>query len=183
MSAELIAKLTAKMRQIDGVGFGGSPTLTCQDVAGALAGAHRFGYLLVLAKYADDNSASQILWTELAQEIARERSVDEARARGVALSCLFPVISPLRCGHCQGRGTIYPRVKGMTVDEAAYPCRHCDATGRGEISERQKAAMAQIAPTTWHESWKQYAAKKEEFLWSIESSVLGRLKARLQEAA
>lgn len=33
MSAEWIAKLTAKMRQIDGVAFGGAPIMTCQDVA------------------------------------------------------------------------------------------------------------------------------------------------------
>jgi len=57
------------MRQIDGVAFGGAPVMTSQDVAGALSGTHRFGYLLVLAKYADDNTASNLLWTELAQEI------------------------------------------------------------------------------------------------------------------
>ena len=183
MSAELISKLTAKMRQIDGVGFGGSPTLTSQDVAGALAGAHRFGYLLVLAKYADDNTSSQLLWTELAQEIAKDRGIDYEKARGIALACIFPVVSPMRCHHCHGRGTIYPRTKGQTREEAAYPCRHCEGTGRGEISERQKASMAQIASTTWHDTWKHYAAKKEQFLWSLESSVLGRLRARLQDAA
>lgn len=183
MSAEWIAKLTAKMRQIDGVGFGGAPTLTCQDVAGALAGAHRFGYLLVLAKYADDNASSQLLWTELAKEIAAERKIDYEKARGVALACLFPVISPMRCSHCHGRGTIYPRSKGMTREEAAYPCRHCEETGRGEVSERQKASMAQIASTTWHDSWRHYVAKKEQFLWSLESSVLGRLRTQLSDAA
>jgi len=183
MSAEWLSKLTAKMRQIDGVAFGGAPVMTSQDVAGALSGTHRFGYLLVLAKYADDNTASNLLWTELAQEIEHERGCDFQRAKGVALACIFPVISPMRCRHSHGRGTIYPRQKGMTIEDAAYPCPHCEATGYGDISERQKAAMAAIAPTTWHDSWRHYAAKKEQFLWGLESSALSRLKARMRDVA
>lgn len=183
MSAEKLAKLTAKMRQIDGAAFGGAPELTCQDVAGALAGTNRLGYLLLLAKYADDNSATNMLWKELADEIQAERDCGPEKAKGVALACIFPVISPMRCNHCHGRGTVYPKVKGMTVDQAAHKCHACQGSGLSELSERQKAAMAEIASTTWHESWRHYAAKKEEFLWSVESSALGRLKAQLQEAA
>lgn len=183
MSAELIAKLTAKMRQIDGVGFGGSPTLTSQDVAGALAGTHRFGYLLVLAKYADDRSASALLWNELALEIALERSCDPKRAQGVALACIFPVLSPMRCTHCRGRGMIYPRVKGMTTEQAAHKCYPCDGGGISSLSERKRAAMALIPESTWRGSWAQYANKKEQLLLGLESSALARLRRKLSDAA
>ena len=71
----------------------------------------------------------------------------------------------------------------MTIEDAAYPCPHCEATGYGDISERQKAAMAAIAPTTWHESWRHYAAKKEQYLCGLESSALSRLKARMRDVA
>lgn len=183
MSAEWLSRLTAKMLQIDGVGFGGSPVLTSQDVAGALAGSHRHGYLLVLAKYADDNSASQLLWKELAQEIARERSCDYEKARGIALACIFPVIRPAHCSQCQGRGLIFPRTKGKSIEDSARKCEKCDGSGQGEISERQRASLAKIPPTTWHDSWKDYAAKKEQHLWAVESSALSRLRAQLSDAA
>lgn len=183
MSAELIAKLTAKMRQIDGVGFGGTPTLTTQDVIGALAGTHRFGYLVVLAKYADDNSASQLLWRELALEIARDRQCSMERAMGVALACIFPVISPMRCTRCKGRKVIYPRVSGCTVQEAARECEACEGEGTTTLSERKRAAMAQVPETTWRQSWARYADRKEMFLHGVESEVLSALKYQLSDVA
>lgn len=183
MSAEVLSKLTAKMRQITGEGFGGSPSLTSDIVAGALAGMHPLGYMLILAKYTDDEFAKHMLWRDLAAEIAKEKNCNMLIAKGAALACFYPVLSPLRCTHCKGRGMVYPKLKGMTVDQSAHQCYACEGSGLGSISNRQKAAMACIPPTTWHESWKDYAAKKEQFLWGLEASCISRLNAQLRDAA
>jgi len=183
MSAEWIAKLTAKMRQIDGAGFGGTPEISSIDIAAALSGSHRRGYLLVLTKYADDNSAGNALWSELAEEIKRERVCSHDVARGVALACIYPVVNPSLCGVCNGRGYIYPRLKDKTIEEAARPCSSCRGIGRTNFPERQRAIIARIPKSTWWDRWKEYAAEKEEYLWLLESSTLQRMREQLKVVA
>lgn len=183
MSAEWLAKLTANSIRITGEGFGGTPDITWNDVAGALAGTKRIGYLLLLAKYTGDRGATSAFISELAIEIKSEKNCDTPKALRVAVACSFPVLHPMRCGCCQGRGVIYPKEKGRTLKETARPCRHCDGTGYSQLSERKRAGIAGIPSSTWFDSWKDYTNKKESFLWGIESTCLSILRKNIKEVA
>lgn len=181
MGAEIISMLTAKQKFFLDSGAGGIASLTGMDVAGALAGTHRFGYLLLLAKYADDNAAMNRLWQEIADEIQAEKSCDPKQANGLALCALFFVVNPCLCKHCKGRGVIYPRLNGKTLSQAARECDECGGTGRGKVSGRQRAALAQVPETTWRDTWRAYIDRKERWLLELETASIGVLMMHLRE--
>lgn len=115
MSAEWLAKLTAKSLKVTGEGFGGTPSVTWSDIAAGLARTNRLGYLLLLSKFTDDRYANSSFIAELAREIKIEKNCSIAVALRVAVACSFPVINPMRCVTCHGRGTVYPRKKGKRI--------------------------------------------------------------------
>lgn len=183
MSAEWLAKLTTKSLRVTGEGFGGFPSVTWDDIAAGLAGTNRLGYLLLLSKYTDDRNANSLFIAELAKEIEVEKNCAINIALRVAVACSFPVINPMRCPTCHGRGTIFPRKKGKSILDTVRKCHVCDGNGYRQLSERKRADIAGIASSTWHDSWKKYCNKKEKFLWEIEASSINHLRRNIKDVA
>lgn len=181
MSAEWIAKLTAKSIRITGEGFGGTAQVTWGDIAASLSGTNRLGYLLLLAKYADDRRANSLFIGELAKEIKKERNCTINIALRVAVACSFSVINPMRCHNCHGRTVVFPKKKGKTILETFRKCSTCDGTGYRQLSERKKSDIAGIPSSTWHDSWKDYCNKKEGVLWMIEDDSIKHLRNNINK--
>jgi hypothetical protein len=163
MPAEhLLARMTAKGLQITGVGFGGIASIAAQDVAASLAGLPDHIYWLARAKFCDDTACSDLVWKYTTDKIVRREKIEEGKAKGLALSALFPVIWGVKCKACHGTGINY-RYK---------PCKRCGETGLGVVPDYQKASMMQVSRATFCRKYSRLSIKYESDAWSWESAAI-----------
>lgn len=152
--AGLIARMAAKTPDMDAVGVSSVPGLSEADAAMALAGLDRGPYLLARVKYALDSSSryplENQLWGEMCGIATRKKWLIPAGhelLRRMSRMAIEEVVHPAQCPKCGGRGTVYPK------GGAARLCSACIGTGRGRVSDRSRAAGADIPKTSWFRIW------------------------------
>jgi hypothetical protein len=154
VSAELLAKMTAKGILIDGGGFGGEVQISPADVAGALSGISGPAYDYVLLKYCDDRSVSRRLLSAFAEKIleSEKRQPGKFSAREAvrfASVIITNAIGDGNCKTCKGTG-IYRYKK----------CAGCDGAGKRPKSNRAIAEALGLTPhqfkTTGERIYREY---------------------------
>lgn len=149
MTAQCLAKLTAKGTSLDGLG--GEPFETPQDIAACLAGCPHYSYVAVLAKYADDQGSQKQLQGLLthylmgrylkSDKIAQARLHDLSRRSAEVIYLQY--LDGYRCNHCEGKGKTYE--DGTPLDgnytssgKRVITCRNCHGNGHGCFSDEFK---------------------------------------------
>lgn len=179
----LLAKLTARGLRIDGGVGGGAPvTISAEDVAGALGMGNLSpeAQLVGRAKFCDDNRAQLELAGWVQTRFHRRCKANGWKTdycEGIAQLCVFELVWPYRCPHCNGRGHVWiqqPERAGGEDGEQEAParlvdrlveCGRCKGTGQGRMTVRDRAAVAQITKSRFAETW---AARADEMLGEVE---------------
>lgn len=150
---ERIALLTAHGIGEVGRPFGGIPTLTGMDVAGAMGmGLNRLGAELLLVKYADDVNllpSLRISWFMHVMEHKMAqgwRSQKAGKFRNLADTTLAENLALNLCKRCRGRGQIMPFKKPQT-------CPSCGGGCKQYPSEREMARGVDVSVQAYRESW------------------------------
>lgn len=149
-AAELMSMLAPHGPRITGMGFGGIPSLTPQDIAGALGmgGLDRPAYWFGLLKYAGDDSVAHRVNQCIRIGVGAIAKDQGWKLTDRELACLCEITlregltSPV-CPACNGSGSV-----------AAKDCERCHGVGRIPMSSRQRAAWMGVPETTWRRVWK-----------------------------
>lgn len=157
--AIVLAGLTPRAKQIDGMGFGGTPVWAFEDRVGLLKGLK--GPALDWAYYRYCGHEAKLLPVvrylqasiDLFCGIRRYRLKRETRA-GLVEVALQEYLAPI-CNSCDGSGQVHSGRYEMTAgsDVAMQPvmecCPRCHGAGRSRLSERAMAAACGIAHNSW----------------------------------
>jgi hypothetical protein len=140
---EMLAKAAIKSPGIEPhIPGGRAPLIGGLDVMAAMAGCHKVGGYLCLAKYSRDANARVISIKLLVHHILAlgEKSlVEQEDADKLSEIIVDLEVEPGldRCPKCEGRKTF--RAGALTQD-----CKRCNGTGRIELSETRLATMCEI---------------------------------------
>ncbi len=189
MSAKLLAKMVPHGIAIDGSLRGGQVEISAYDVAASLAYGRlpHPAYLLGRAKYCDDPAAGGQLLSHLEARIQRRirhnRWREHAgRAERLAQLVIHEGIYGLRCKGCSGLGYIYKQgVAGACPCHVAW-CKRCKGSGIGRLSERQRAALAEIPPSSWNRRWKALAEEGVQYVSDLDQRVLRHVSRQFNAA-
>lgn len=157
--AIVLAGLTPRAKQIDGMGFGGKPAWDFADRVGLLKGLK--GPALDWAYYRYCGHEAKLLPVvrylqmsiDLFCGVNRYRLKRETRA-GLVEVALQEFMAPI-CNACDGSGQIHTGRHTMlySVDGAIQPvledCPRCRGAGRSRLSQRAMAAACGIAHNNW----------------------------------
>lgn len=155
MGEELFSMMSAKSVNYGGVGGGGSPTLTAQDVSAAL-GMGRLSRLsanLALYKACDDRQVLPVLQLEINALVARlyydfkwkspfEDLADTALFFQSLGKLALDEVVGIRHSACNGTG-----LKGKEV------CTVCAGTGYKSISGRKMAQILGVDESVFRRTW------------------------------
>lgn len=177
MSAELLAKMTAKGLVITGEGFGGEVILSSSDVAGALARVRGIAYDFLLLKYCGDESGIN----RLVETFGSVISAKENRRSPGSLSLLDAEIYARQiiadnlggdiCRTCRGTG-VY-RYKN---------CQGCQGKGKRVPSERARAEALGLTRYEYKRQGKRIYDRYAGLLAEYEGSGLGELAWQMRVA-
>lgn len=123
------------------------------DVAAACQGLDGLAWLVARYLWADDNCAASDLFVNM-EALAHAMGFKGATAgkvSGVAMSEL----KDMACGLCRGAGEV------SVSEHKRKTCPACKGYARRALSQRDRAAYAGVAETTWR---RVYAMRYEAFL-------------------
>lgn len=154
--AIVLAGLTPRAKQIDGMGFGGTPTWKFEDRVALLAGLK--GPALDWAYYRYCGQGTKLLPVlrymqssiDLYCGINRIRIKRETRA-GIVKVALMDMTSPI-CQECQGRGyheKLHHSPEVQKVIGENHTCERCSGSGRVRLSGRAIAGACGIDHKSW----------------------------------
>lgn len=168
---ELLAMLCPKGLQV-GQPFGGVPSLTALDIAGALGVAHLtpFQMQLLRVKYClEVQHAPELAQRWKAEVVAKARrdwrDVTEDRLYLLALYTLHEQIQYNLCGTCDGRGEFYEEL-------LKAECPECHGSGRSFASNVRLARMLGVSEATFRRSWTDRFAWCRRSLQAYETDAL-----------
>lgn len=157
--AMVLAGLTPRAKQIDGMGFGGKPVWAFDDRVGLLKGLN--GPALDWAYYRYCGHEAKLLPVlrylqmsiDLFCGVHRYRIKRETRA-GLVEVALRDLTSPV-CGICDGAGEVASGRYEMAVGDGLgmrpvmVECPTCHGSGRHRLSKRGMAELCGIAHNNW----------------------------------
>lgn len=154
--AIVLAGLTPRAKQIDGMGFGGTPAWKFEDRVALLAGLK--GPALDWAYYRYCGQETKLLPVlrylqsslDLYCGINRIRIKRETRA-GIVKVALMDMTSPI-CQECQGRGyheKLHHSPEVQKVIGENHICEKCSGCGRVRLSGRAIASACGIDHKSW----------------------------------
>lgn len=160
--AIVLAGLTPRAKQIDGVGFGGKPVWAFEDRVGLLKGLK--GPALDWAYYRYCGHEARLLPVvrylqmsiDLFCAVRRYRLKRETRA-GLVEVGLREYMTPV-CGLCDGAGQVHTGRLEMVYGKAdslqpvLEDCPKCHGAGRKRMSQRAMAEVCGIAHNNWGEA-------------------------------
>lgn len=170
-SRELLAMMTARGIRL-GNAYGGVPSLTSLDVAGAMGMGHipRREAVLLLVKYCDDRTMIHELWAywfaDRMQKAWREKWV---RKRGdvekLSRLTLEEHIDGKICKTCCGVGSVI-------VDSKKRDCHVCEGVGRRYAGEPTLADYFGVSRRQYRQVWEPRVADARGELnrWEIEAA-------------
>lgn len=176
MSAELLAKMTAKGIVITGEGFGGEIVLSSSDVAGALARVRGIGFEILMLKYCGEMERFERLVSMLAGIIsakenrARPGSLSLDRAEAISRAIVSDSLGGDLCRTCNGTGTYRYKT-----------CQGCQGTGKRTPSERARANALNMTRYEYAKSGKDLYNRYSAMLSEAEGSGISRLRSQLRE--
>lgn len=181
--AIVLAGLTPRAKQIDGMGFGGKPVWDFADRVGLLKGLK--GPALDWAYYRYCGHDAKLLPVlrylqasiDLFCGVNRYRLKRETRA-GLVEVALRDMTAPV-CGICDGTGSVasgrFELVAGSPgVRPVMVECTCCLGSGRHRLSKRGMAELCGIAHNSWGPSHQAVLAEATRLLAGLEGDVLSR---------
>lgn len=183
----MLAKAAVKSPGIEPhIPGGKAPLINGLDVMAAMAGCHKVGSYLCLAKYSRDANARVIAIQLLAHHIlARGEShlIEQEDAEKISEIVIDLEVEPGldRCPKCEGRKEVM--VRGMP-----HICKRCDGMGRITFSEKRTAEMCEINRHTFRnrkymELFRHFQAQVGEWetstLFIMDSRLFGQEEMRV----
>jgi hypothetical protein len=179
--AIVLAGLTPRAKQIDGMGFGGKPAWDFADRVGLLKGLK--GPALDWAYYRYCGHESKLLPVvrylqasiDLFCGLRRYRLKRETRA-GLVEVALQEYMSPI-CNECDGAGKVHTGRYTMTygVDGSIQPvledCPRCRGAGRSRMSQRAMSDVCGIDHKGWTSSHDAVAAEAARLISALDFDV------------
>ena len=160
--------------------FGGVPSLTGMDVAGAMGmGLSRLGAELLFVKYALDDDlihSLRVTWFMHVMEHKMQegwKSHAPGKFKGLSDTTLAENISPNLCNRCGGRGYIMPLKKAVT-------CPQCGGSTKQYPSERAMARGVGVSVQSYRETWTDRVKWCRDELEKHERVAVSLLWARLR---
>ncbi|GAA4493329.1 hypothetical protein [Pseudaeromonas paramecii] len=179
--AMVLAGLTPRAKQIDGMGFGGKPVWEFEDRVGLLKGLK--GPALDWAYYRYCGHEAKLLrvlrYLQMSIDIFcgvnGYRLKRETRA-GLVEIALRDMTSPV-CGICDGSGELpsgrYEMTYGVTgMQPVMVECPSCHGSGRHRLSLRGMAELCGIAHNSWGTSHQAVLAEATRLLAGLEGEVM-----------
>ncbi|MEE8057201.1 MAG: hypothetical protein V3T17_05125 [Pseudomonadales bacterium] len=181
MSVKVLAKMTARGVVIDGIGKG-QILISAYDVAAALSygSLPHPAYHLGLAKYCDDAAARDKLYKHIETKIQHKINSNnwqdaKERASCLALLVMQEAVYGLQCKVCHGRGFVRKRVQHKAVMLEEKQCQKCHGLGVGILSERKRAAIANIPKSSWIRNWILRIEEFKHYVVDLETKVIKQL--------
>lgn len=177
--AIVLAGLTPRAKQIDGMGFGGAPTWKFEDRVALLAGLK--GPALDWAYYRYCGQEMKLLPVlrylqsslDLYCGINRIRIKRETRA-GIVKVALMDMTSPI-CQECQGRGyheKLHHSQEVQKVIGENHICESCSGSGRIRLSGRAIASACGIDHKSWSNNHNSLLSEATRLLVGIDGDVI-----------
>lgn len=179
--AIVLAGLTPRAKQIDGMGFGGKPVWDFADRVGLLKGLK--GPALDWAYYRYCGHETKLLPVlrylqmsiDLFCGVNRYRLKRETRA-GLVEVALRDTTAPV-CGICGGAGMVpsgrFELLAGITsVRPVMVECSSCHGSGRHQLSKRGMAELCGIAHNSWGPSHQAVLAEATRLLAWLDGEVM-----------
>ena len=128
---ELLAMLTPHGVTADKV-YGGTPSLTAQDVAAMMAKCSDCESALLRAKYCGESESKA--WAYWFQHLMKQGWHDEPPGitEKIATMTLDEFVNPNKCTKCKG-------TESATINQKIVVCPHCGGSGFEPYSERKAA--------------------------------------------
>ncbi|MBF0109258.1 MAG: hypothetical protein HQL76_08790 [Magnetococcales bacterium] len=177
-----LTRLSTRITRYEHTVAGGNPTLTWDDVAGAMP-RQPLQSLMIRVKWTGENH----YWEELVWRAMRElwpdewKTQDPRRVRRLIELALRDWVDPGLCHRCGGH-----EIDGRTVirtRDKNHPFRSCPAcqgTGiRRPRSGRGFARILGVDEKTWRDTWKERFETLETTLNTLESKALETLRRNL----
>lgn len=176
--AIVLAGLTPRAKQIDGIGFGGAPVWKFEDRIALLSGLK--GPELDWAYYRYCGHEARLLpvlrhvqfSVDMYCGINRIRISRETRA-GIVKVALMDMTSAI-CTECDGKGHRDRIVINLTTKEKAatrMECPRCHGSGRERLSGRGMAAVCGIDHKSWGRSHDAVLAEAMRILAHLDNTV------------
>lgn len=177
--AIILAGLTPRAKQIDGMGFGGTPVWKFEDRIALLAGLK--GPALDWAYYRYCGQETKLLPVlrylqsslDLYCGINRIRIKREIRA-GIVKVALMDMTSPI-CQECQGRGyheKLHHSPEVQKVIGENHTCKCCSGSGRIRLSGRAIAGACGVDHKSWGNNHNCLLSEATRLLVAIDSDVI-----------
>jgi len=168
--AKVLVGLTPRAKQIDGVGFGGTPSLTFDDRVALLAGLK--GPALDWAYYRYCGHEAKLLpvlrYLQMSIDIYcginRIKIKRETRA-GIINVAIADYMSPV-CTECDGAGLVKKHAYSSEV-----VCEKCHGSGRRRISGRQMCSECSIDKKSWGNNHDALLYEATRLISSLDCSV------------
>lgn len=183
MSAQVLTKMNVHGCNLNFAGKGGVVEITPCDVAASLG----FGnlsdpaYYLGLARYCHDPKAEQWMRQYIREKLIvfvedNRWKLDEWNIHGCVEIVMRESVYGMACQKCGGLGYRYPKPYS---DEASGDCKHCEGSGIGQLSERERSRISGISFTTWRRNWKERINNFLAQFAQIDSELHYHIKKRL----
>ncbi|QQX80839.1 hypothetical protein JK628_02905 [Shewanella sp. KX20019] len=143
--SKLFAMMGCRGANISGMPRGGKPSLTSEDISGALGMGNldEGAYLIGRAKWLDDQQAGLKLYEALKKLFMAKHKVNETRATGLARLALFDVLWFKTCPTCKGGGDHFNDEKLLVT------CERCGGVGSVNLTERKQSQISGVPWSTW----------------------------------
>ena len=168
----ILARLTPRARQIDGMPFGGKARFSWAEIAGSLAGLSSAAADVVHYWHGVPGSALRKHLEQIAILIVKadalpfaDPSITVPRMTGLAIEEHF---NPITCPNCNGNEWL------------AHECERCRGTGRVQRNASQRALCLCIHRTSWGKSHDALLARLLAEIGSLEREVIRHVRHQLE---